>query len=397
MTPPVADTDPIEWYYMRLPGTTSGYTESDSPGQYFQWLKMFDDETVDRDQVLGLFKVSNGSYVWYKDPTNNKPSWCFIDETPTINVVKGDCWNLNGFGTGRFELSCGGYGNFCLVDYSTNPNSLLWVECYDTLAPVLSRVTRVSHKLDLAKSTTAASSDGLGIWTDTDFMYVNAYNNADMENADWKLDIIDLDTSHTITKASYTLELSTTNGFRDVWSPDTDVTGKIVNADNSTNQASMKRGKDPQWNFKTSKTLPLLDKQTDKCGGFVATTPVDDVRAFNSTTTQSIQKGDANRLVSPLMYTKPDGVWNNPDDRMLYVGQATMNVSTGKLTFDKTWQVPFIVSNPEQWENSVSSATRAAGVCEDDSLMLRVVISGLLITINSLQVSIQPAACLFSK
>ena len=87
----------------------------------------------------------------------------------------------------------------------------MWVECYDTLAPVLSRVTRVSHKtLDLAKSTTAASSDGLGIWTDTDFMYVNAYNNADMGNADWKLDIIDLDTSH-ITKASYTLELSTTN------------------------------------------------------------------------------------------------------------------------------------------------------------------------------------------
>ena len=53
--------------------------------------------------------------------------------------------------------------------------------------------------------------------------------------------------------------------------------------------------------FKTNKTLPLLDKQTDKCGGFVATTPVDDVRAFNSTTTQSIQKGDANRLVSPLI------------------------------------------------------------------------------------------------
>ena len=72
---------------MRLPGTTSGYTASDSLDN-ISMAQMFDDETVDRDQVLGLFKVSNGSYVWYKDPTNNKPSWCFIDETPTINVVK---------------------------------------------------------------------------------------------------------------------------------------------------------------------------------------------------------------------------------------------------------------------------------------------------------------------
>ena len=41
-----------------------------------------------------------------------------------------------------------------------------------------------------------------------------------MENADWKLDIIDLDATLLLLAGD-----STTNGFRDVWSPDTDVTG----------------------------------------------------------------------------------------------------------------------------------------------------------------------------
>lgn len=366
ISPPTAPGDEVEWYFWAYQGGSS----NDGTSTYNTWLRLFESEAagvVDKEQCLGTFHAGSGTYIYYKDPDNNKPSWGYISENTNPQTILGDCWNLNGFGTGKFELAMGGYGNFTLVDYSTSLPSLLWIECVDSLNPLLVKAVRISHKtIDLSTAAVQSTSDGIYIMTDTEFLYVNPYNLGDLEESDWIIDLIDLDTSMSITKAARILEVSNTELFDTIWSPANE---PVIMLPDGSNNNAVERGADPQWNFKSNKTLPLVDVNTTPANGHAGTanSQADYSQAFYALAAQSLNKNDGSRMIAPLYGTVVGGTWNNAADKRLFVGQGTMDLDTGKMDFDKTWTVPYIVSNPEQWENSITSCAAACAVCSDDS------------------------------
>lgn len=344
-SPPAADDDTIEWYYWQMQASV---TENDYQNQF---RKLFGTSTVDRDQCMGMRDYSQYNIIWYKDPNNNKPSFARIStQSADAGSLVGDCWNLNGFGTGKFKLNGAGTGCCILVDYSTNPNSLLYITYGSETNPLLAKVVRISHKTrDLAESSCYAYSDSFSVWAHNDFIYGNIANLGDVTDGDYTFDLIELGTDHSITKAANALEISTTNEFTDHWSGGDEITYKDLDTD--TNRPAMAAGNNPEWNFKSDKTLPVANPNDTAAGGrliFESATP----QEFSPIMGQSTNRGTGNVIVSPYYTWTADGSYDDIDDYRWFVGVVTIDTDDGSMTPRKGMTIPFTLTNPDDWSGS---------------------------------------------